>query len=136
MATLYLIREMNLKGAKFSIYNEVYLSESAEFIKSGGKVTKVIDKGQYWEPTRYYSLSDKPKGYNMDENTHLPYFARVTEDLPGSCKGLTPKVYERCQLTTSFPGGYLIFQDLKTKKRLKIAMNSHTYDNLVSGSVA
>jgi len=128
MATLYLIREMKLKGATFNIYSEIPLSEKAEFIYSGKNIVRVIDNGQSWEPNRYYKLSDKPVGYDMDENYYLPYFAKVTEDLPGSCKGLTPKVYNKCQLTTQFPGGYLVFQDMKTKKHLKIAMNSHTYE--------
>jgi hypothetical protein len=128
MNTLYLIREMNLIGAKFNLYNEIHLSESAQFIRSGNKIIKVIDNGEYYEPTIYYTLSDKPIGYNMEENKYLPYFAKVTEDLPGNIKGLTPQVYERCQLTTDFPNGYLVFQDIKTKKHLKIALNSHIYE--------
>lgn len=127
MKTLYLIREMKLIGATFNIYSEIHLHENAQFKYKGSRLDSVTDNGQTWENTRYYKLSDKPLGFNMDTTTHLPYFAKVTEDLPGSCKGLTPAVYERCQLTTDFPGGYLVFQDLKTKKHLKIAMNSHTY---------
>jgi len=128
MATLYLIREMKLKGATFNIYSEYHLHDDAEFVYNGSKLMMVIDKGQFWKNNRYYTLSAKPIGYNMDENYYLPYFAKVTEDLPGSCKGLEPKIYDNCQLTTQFPGGYLVFQDLKTKKHLKIAMNSHTYE--------
>jgi len=128
MKTLYLIRKMNLKGATINIYNKVPVSDNAQFIYSGSTLQKVIDDGQTHEPCRYYTISEKPVGYDMDKTTHLPYFATVTEDLPGSVKGLTPKTYKRCQLTTEYPGGYLVFEDLKTKARLKIAMNSHTYE--------
>lgn len=123
----YTVREMKLKGASFSLYCEYPVSERAEFTYKNGKLIMVKDLGQTWENTRYCTLSDKPIGYNMEENSHLPYFATVTEDLPGSCK-FKPVVYKRCQLTTDYPGNYLVFQDLKTKKRLKIAMNSHTYE--------
>jgi hypothetical protein len=125
---LYFIREMNLKGAKFNLYTGIPLHEDAKFIYNGSKLVKVIDRQQIYEPCRYYTLSAKPIGYNMDETDYLPYFAKVTEDLPGSCKGLEPETYERCQLTTQYPGNYLVFQDLKSKKHLKIAMNSHTYE--------
>lgn len=118
---------MNLKGATINIYNKVTVSDTAQFIYSGPALQKVIDNGQIYEPCSYYTLSAKPVGYDMDKTTHLPYFATVTEDLPGWCKW-NPKVYERCQLTTDFPGGYLVFEDLKTKERLKIAMNSYTYE--------
>jgi hypothetical protein len=128
MTTLYLVREMKLIGATHNVYNEIYLSDSAKFIYEGNRLNKVRDNGETWENTRYYKLSHKPIGVNMDKDYFLPYFAKVTEDLPGSCKGMRPKVYDKCQLTTQSPNGYLVFQDLATKKHLKIAINSHTYE--------
>lgn len=128
MSTLYLIREMKLIGAKFSIYTEIPLHENAQFVYERGKLRKVVSKGETYENTRYYRLSEKPLGYNMDTTSLLPYFAKVKQDLPGSCKRMEAAVYEKCQLTTQFPNGYLVFQDLKTGKHLKIALNSHTYE--------
>jgi len=56
----------------------------------------------------------------------LPYFADVTEDLPGSCK-FPPQTYKNCQLLRQKHGGYLEFFDHETKKTLRIALNSNTY---------
>lgn len=128
MKSLYLIREMKLQGAKFNVYNEIILDEDAKFVYKNGRLELVNDDGHIWTSNNYYKIFASPLGYDMDKVTHLPYFAKVIEDLPGSCKGLEPKVYERCQLTTQFPGGYLVFQDLESKQYLKIAMNSHYYE--------
>ena len=121
---------MNLIGKTIHLYEEVEVSDNAKFeYWDGGKdgLRKVYDGNHTWESCRYYTISDKPKGYNIQKTTYLPYFAKVTEDLPAYMKK-SAKVYEHCQLTTEFPNGYLVFECMKTKVRLKIAMNSHTYE--------
>lgn len=121
---------MKLKGAIFCLYSEVTISDKATIISDRGKIKEVLDENCHLENCRYYTISEKPIGYDMDKTDLLPYFAKVTEDLPGSCRKLKPAVYENCQLTTNFPNNYLVFKDLKTGKELKIAMNSHTYEPL------
>lgn len=74
----------------------------------------------------YYSIEKNKKGVNESKTNLLPYFATVTEDLPGWCKW-EPKVYENCQLTTDKQNGYLTFFHEPTNQKLKIALNSHTY---------
>ena len=60
---------------------------------------------------------------------YLPYFADVTQDLPGSKpKGLKPQTWKGCQLLTQKHGGYLEFYHHETKKTLRIAINSNTYE--------
>jgi hypothetical protein len=59
----------------------------------------------------------------------LPYFADVTQDLPGSCK-FEPEIYENCQLMTETNGTYLQFFNHDTDKVLKIAINSNIYSPL------
>lgn len=75
-----------------------------------------------WE----YSITPKEGAFSPKEK-FLPYFADVTEDLPGSCKGLKPRTYKNCQLMTEKHGGYLQFWHEPTKQILRIAMNSHYY---------
>jgi len=57
----------------------------------------------------------------------LPYFADVTQDLPGSCK-FEPDTYKNCQLMAETHGSYLQFFDHNTKKKLRIAINSNIYN--------
>lgn len=78
-----------------------------------------------WEYT-----TTKKEGAFSPKDKFLPYFADVTEDLPGSCKGLEPKTYKKCQLMTEKHGGYLQFWHEPTKQVLRIAMNSHYYTPL------
>lgn len=81
-------------------------------------------KSHLWE----YSTTKKVGAFNP-EDKFLPYFADVTEDLPGSIK-LEPKTYKNCQLMTETHGGYLQFWHEETKQVLRIAMNSHIYTPL------
>jgi hypothetical protein len=57
----------------------------------------------------------------------LPYFADVTQDLPGRCK-FEPDTYKNCQLMTETHGPYLQFFDHDTEKVLRIAINSNIYN--------
>jgi len=77
-----------------------------------------------WE----YTISPQVNAISADEK-FMPYFADVTEDLPGSATkhGLKPKTFKNCQLMTEKHGGYLQFYHPKTKQVLRIAMNSHYY---------
>lgn len=128
MQSIYLIREFKVKGATFKGYTCVPLTNKATIHRSNNKILRVIDEGAILENCNYYSLSDKPEGANLESQTHFPYFAKVTEDLPGSAKGLKAKIYNNCQLTTQLANNYLVFQDTKTGDLLKIAMNSHYYE--------
>jgi hypothetical protein len=74
-----------------------------------------------WE----YTTIPKVNAVSADEK-FMPYFADVTEDLPGSVK-LKPKTFKNCQLMTEKHGGYLQFWHPKTEQVLRIAMNSHYY---------
>lgn len=75
-----------------------------------------------WE----YTTVKKEGAFDPKEK-FLPYFADVTEDLPGSFKNIKPKTYKNCQLMTEKHGGYLQFWYEPTKQVLRIAMNSHYY---------
>jgi len=78
-------------------------------------------KSRLWD----YSTTPKAGAINPSEK-FMPYFADVTEDLPGSVK-LKPNTYKNCQLMTEKHGGYLQFWHEPTKQVLRIAMNSHYY---------
>ena len=136
MKKIYLLRKLVLKGASFTVYNVITVDEITNVLKpsGGNRISTIYYKtngqpGQIGE-CHYYTLSLEPVGVNMDEEKFLPYFADVIEDLPSSCRMLTPKRYPNCQLTTQHPGGYLVFHDHKTGKDLKIAMNSHYYERV------
>lgn len=77
-----------------------------------------------------WGYSTIPKIGAIDPKTEnfMPYTATVIEDLPSSCKGLTPKRYEGCKLMVEKHGGYLQFWHEPTKKILRIALNSHYYE--------
>lgn len=80
-----------------------------------------LSKSHFYE----YTTIKKVGAFNP-EDKFLPYFADVTEDLPGSIK-LEPKTYKNCQLMTETHGGYLQFWHEETKQVLRIAFNSHYY---------
>jgi hypothetical protein len=136
MKKIYLLRKLVLKGASFTVHNVINVDEITNVLKPSGsnRITNIYYKsngqpGQIGE-CHYYTLSLEPVGVNMDEEKFLPYFADVIEDLPSSCRMLTPTRYPNCQLTTQHPGGYLVFHDHNTGKDLKIAMNSHYYQTI------
>lgn len=81
-------------------------------------------KSNLWE----YSTKPKAGAFDPDEK-FLPYFAKVTEDVPQwVLKKNWQKTYDNCQLMTEKHGGYLQFWHEPTKQVLRIAMNSHIYE--------
>ena len=67
--------------------------------------------------------------HKKDHPKFLPFFADVTQDIPGHLK-FEPETYKACQLMTETHGSYLQFFDHKTEKVLRIAINSNTYSPL------
>lgn len=71
--------------------------------------------------------------FAKDFPVYLPYFADVTEDVPGSCRNIRKKLkiedetWKGCQLLRQKHGGYLEFFHHESGKTLRIAMNSNTY---------
>ena len=130
--SIYTIRKYEMINATLYSF-EVLPFDTTPEIKMGrdGNIEKVsgLQGGEYVEYTanRYYELSNKPKGFDY-KGEYLPYIATLKEDLPGSCKGLKPKVYKHCQLMTEKHGGYLQFWHEKSKQVLRIAIHSHTYE--------
>jgi len=95
-----------------------------------GPNTKLVDTLMMYKKSiigldDIYLAKDRPE--------YLPYFADVTEDLPGSCK-FEPKTYKNCQLMTETHGAYLQFFDHQTKEVLRIAINSNSYSPLKKNS--
>jgi len=129
---IYYITKFNLIGATLYTHELAAEFDEAPYIeRKHFLINKVIGKVNGEEVTikpepRYFTLSTKPEGYPITDK-YLPYIATVTEDLPGSCKGLKAKVYLNCKLMTEKHGGYLQFWHPPTKQVLRIAMNSHTY---------
>ena len=130
---VYKIVKFDLKGKV--IYTYKLMSELEAVVeqdKYNQSKTKFYYKGtkreygysHLWELTT--SIASYKNIYNEDENEFLPYFADVTEDLPGWVK-LEPKTYRNCQLMSEKHGGYLQFYHKPTKEVLRIAMNSNTY---------
>lgn len=128
---IYRIWTFILKGATFKVHdtNPSDLLDPVNLRYSGSVLLSATSaNGEQVIPSRYYEISTKPEGYSEDQKL-LPYFADVTEDIPGSApKGMVPKAYKHCQLTTQKPGGYLVFLHHESGKELKIAMNSHIYE--------
>ena len=90
------------------------------FYDSNGLLTR----SHLWE----YTTTPQVNAISADEK-FMPYFADVTEDLPGSATkhGLEAMTYKNCQLMTEKHGGYLQFWHEPTKQVLRIALNSHYY---------
>jgi len=86
----------------------------------------------YNRDLKYYKYTTDLKKYDSvtlfsHDRELLPFFADVTEDLPGQFDPLT---YEQCQLMTEKRGGYLQFLHHGTGMTLVIAINSYTYTAL------
>lgn len=79
-----------------------------------------------WKLTTDLSKYKKETLFKAEENEFLPYFADVTQDLPGYLK-IKPKTYKNCQLMAEKHAGYLQFYHEPTKDVLRIAMNSNIY---------
>lgn len=125
---IYIIRQYKMTDSTFYTHELLPIDDEITSIKylDNGDVKEVSYSDCTYTANNYFSLSEKPKGYPYG-NPYLPYAATVTEDLPGSAKGLKPKVYENCQLMSEKHGGYLQFWHEPTKQVLRIAMNSHIY---------
>lgn len=127
---IYIIRKYEMLDSTLYTHELLSYDELVSIKEDKGKIKSVsfIDEGKpvTYEANRYFTLSKTGKGYQYGED-YLPYFATVTEDLPGSCKGLAPNVYYNCQLMTEKHGGYLQFFHPLTNQVLRIALNSHTY---------
>lgn len=78
-------------------------------------------RSHLWELT----TTLKPNAIDSEE-TLLPYFADVTEDI-SPCYKIKAKTYKGCQLMSEKHGGYLQFYHAPTKEVLRIAMNSNYY---------
>lgn len=103
--------------------------EMIEQYKNGPKRFVYKGLGGEYPQSRLWELTTQNKAGAVDaSNEFLPYFADVTEDLPSSCKGLTPTTYKHCQLMTEKHGGYLQFYHIPSETILRIAINSHYYE--------
>lgn len=82
-----------------------------------------------YRSNRFHTIEENKKGDPENKDGLLPYFANVTEDIPGySIKlGVKPKTYYRCQLMGEKKSGYFYFYHHPTKEKLLIAINSHFY---------
>ena len=122
---------VSTKNTYKSLYSfeEMPLLEFKE--QGGGRSPEVVYKGtnEIAKIFHGYFTEKKPDGAIPHTETFMPYFADVTEDLPGSATkyGLKPKTYKNCQLLVAKHGGYKEFYHKKSKKTLRIALNSHTY---------
>jgi hypothetical protein len=94
------------------------------FLVEGDRVYNRVLK--YYKYTTDLEKYDSATLFSHDRKL-LPFFADVTEDLPGHHEPLT---YERCQLMTEKRGGYLQFLHHGTGMTLVIAINSYTYTAL------
>lgn len=99
-------------GDKFSGKSDYYVDQEGFEVKSYG----------------HFELSEvKPAGAISAEERFLPYFADVTEDLPGWATW-EPEKYKNCQLLAQKHNNYLEFYDHATGETHRIAMNSNTYE--------
>lgn len=132
MSKVYRIIEFNLIGKKLYTCEEIHDVE-ARLVE--GK-TKFFNKGTNTEALKShrwtYSTSPKEDAIDPTKEKFMPYFAKVTEDVPQwvQKKGWE-KTYDNCQLMTEKHGGYLQFWHEPTKQVLRIAMNSHIYEPIV-----
>ena len=129
---VYEIKTYDLIGQKIQVFKE---RPDVKVIKGehGHKDKFVDEDGRDADISRITKLStSKPSdALSADEfPIFLPYFANVTEDLPGWAKW-KPDTYKNCQLMTETHGSYLKFYDFDTKKTLRIAMNSNYYTPVV-----
>ncbi|MFT6125850.1 MAG: hypothetical protein ACJAVA_000292 [Flavobacteriaceae bacterium] len=107
---LYLIRVYDMVGEK------LYTHESLGFF------TEEESKEKIKNP----HISKESKGFKFSEDGLLPYFANVTEDIPGYLN-FEPKTYKNAQLQMQKRGVYFFFTH-KEKNDLLIAINSNTYN--------
>jgi len=133
---VYEITEYSLIGKILNVYQErsdlnvvvgangqldTYIDENGDKVIQNFRTEFTTRLNDYKGKTDVVDLVD-----SKDFPKFLPFFADVTEDIPGYLK-LSPKTYKNCQLLRQKHGGYLEFYDHETKKTLRIAINSHTY---------
>lgn len=130
MEKVYKVVQYNLIGIVLYTFKYMPELECVEDVRQLRKkyfykgTTEEYPNSHLWELTT--SLSKYKNLFNEDENTLLPYFADVTEDIPSSVK-LQPQTYHNCQLMVEKHGGYLQFFHKETNSILRIAINSHIY---------
>jgi len=131
---VYEVETFKLIGLTIFLYQKV---DYLELVKEKNMPEKLINtrvgKSVVKHPRRFYVSNLKEiKGKDIqvlnreDNSDKLPYFADVTADIPGHFK-FEPDTYKRCQLMSETHGGYLQFFDYKSRKVLRIALNSHIY---------
>ena len=127
--TVYEITTYNLIRKTIRVFRE---REDLTFVEDKGRGDYFIDKNGDREKSNHFFelttslVNDKDLLKLEDFPIYLPYFADVTEDLPGSCK-FEPKTWKGCQLLTQKHGGYLEFFHHESGETLRIAMNSNIY---------
>ena len=133
---IYRIIKFDLKGKVILTYEEMPHLRKQE--RGHGQNPIFVDKdGHEYMKSHLWTLTDiLPKGAISEaENKFLPYFADVTEDLPGYMlhgpAAIKPKTYKNCQLLSEKHGGYMQFYDHATKETHRIAMNSNYYNPIV-----
>jgi hypothetical protein len=129
---VYEIQTYNLIGKTIQVFKE---RPDVKFIEGEhGQKGKFFDEdGKDANISRITKLStSKPSdALNVvDFPIYLPYFADVTEDLPGWAKW-KPKTRKGCQLLTQTHGSYLEFFHHESGETLRIAINSNTYSPVV-----
>ena len=117
---VYKIVKYNMKGAVL-FTKELLQGYTFKDEKFYDEENKIAFKTGLWS----YTTNPNKGAYSCNERL-LPYFADVTEDVPGYLK-VNAETYNNCQLMTEKHGGYLQFWHEETKQVLRIAMNSHYY---------
>jgi hypothetical protein len=130
---VYEVETFNLIGKTIFLFLKV---DTIKLVKEKNMPEKLINiktgKPVVMHPRREYvqDLKEIQGGEVLNREDfpiYLPYFADVTEDLPGSVK-FTPRTWTGCQLLTQKHGGYLEFYHHETEKTLRIAINSNGYE--------
>ena len=128
---IYQIQTFELTGKTFNVFKK--REDLSVVTGEHGSRDRFVDADgadAICGPRSIFSTKLKKGALSADEfPMFLPYFADVTQDLPGHCK-FEPDTYKNCQLMTETHGPYLQFFDWKTEKVLRIAINSNTYSPL------
>lgn len=121
--TEYLMKDKTITLVKERPDLDILDKEKGTFINDAG--------GTETSTSRLKLTTTLPVGVDVVEDEgqkFLPYFADVTQDLPGSCRQFPPKEYKNCQLLKQKHGGYLEFFHHESEKTLRIAINSNIYE--------
>lgn len=118
----YYIRVYTMTGNTLLTYEEEEIDPDTVVSIGDNNTIKVKTR---LPGSNFYSTV--PLGKKYKEDGLLPYFAKVTQDLPGHTN-FKPEVYPLCQLRMVKKGGYNYFKNLKTGEELLIALNSNSYE--------